>query len=609
MIGQDRPVTSGNMLSGAVCLGAMAWPWGAYQQIYFGVSLFYAALAMCSVVFFLSLLRDGRPPIPFDMLWPVLLILSSAAVLCALGESSLATGIILGCCSFLLALFGATNQTLVFRALAASCLSAACVAVLTLFAEYNSIFPTFFSATGGAVGAGPTNLAEALVLFAWSFCLALALFLARHRIRWGVVAWSLPIAAFLCAAALAALTTRLHDQFSVWKPNFGILAFPGLPMVLIGLYMASRAAARIFMLPSPSLFSPRNLLAVLLLSAALALALFGQIPSPGLCFSFGLAAALGIQRTLRNTQPVTVGWSALLLAPVLVAHAFMLFPGDARHYLLHAQRRNQEAGCQAAQDFLRLVLERFPGESRARLELARYELERGQVDAAVDTFLGALRETRPSRVLDRPKQGVVDEFLVSLKSKTNSLPGICLERCLVGTDRVEEAVALLKSRINGGSGLNIDSEPLRRALASLMGGQENGLNLSAWNAAELVAGLRLCGPYCQAIQAPADIPRRFLPAVLVARPVHDGRMVTVFFPGGQLGRSWRMPLCTGGTPGEGESWWLDPAFEIDQGEWYVSLAGAAEVVLGNEVRLSLIEDARFDCGPGSGGWAVTCLLP
>jgi hypothetical protein len=142
-----------------------------------------------------------------------------------------------------------------------------------------------------------------------------------------------------------------------------------------------------------------------------------------------------------------------------------------------------------------------------------------------------------------------------------------------------------------------------------MGLPEEEAGLERWSSAELLAGLNLCGTYCQHIQAAAEIPRHLLPVVLAARPFQDGRMVTVFHPGGQFGRSWRMPPCTGQTPGEGEALWLDAAQDAETGQWSIPLAGAAEVFLCPEMRVSLIEDALLDCGPGAEGWAVLCLLP
>jgi hypothetical protein len=175
--------------------------------------------------------------------------------------------------------------------------------------------------------------------------------------------------------------------------------------------------------------------------------------------------------------------------------------------------------------------------------------------------------------------------------------------------RANEAVALLKGRIKTGPALDVDPEPLRRALMSLLSGQAADPDLSDWTAAELLAGLNLCGASCQSVQAPGGIPRRYLPMVLTARPVHDGRMIALFYPGGQMGRTWLMTPCSGETPGEGESWWLDAGLDSETGEWFVPLAGSADVVFGDELRVSLTEDAALDCGPGAGNWAVMCLLP
>ncbi len=594
---------------GAVYAAAIAWPWGAYGQVYNGQGLFSAALAILTLVLVISWVRCGRPNIPFDLFWPAVLMGGGAAAFWATGERNVAPGVMVGCGAFLLAVFGATNRTLACRALALSSLSAGCVAVLTVLAEFNKVFPTFFAQEGGTVGAGPTCVSDAVILFAWFFFAAMALFLGRRHLAWGAAAWLLPFAAACCGIALFVMTRRLHADLRTWNPNFGALAFPLLPLVLLGLYLVSQAAARVFVLAESRIFCSRTCLGVLLLLFALLSAFSGRFPPAGLCFSFGLIAALGVPRTLRNVEAVTVGWVWLLVVPLLAAHAVILFPGDARDYLRGAQRARKQSGIQDATDYLGLVLRRFPGESRARLELAELELERGQVEAAADTFAGAVRERRAAAVLGPCDEKSLHQFLAKVRQQAEGMAGIPYERCLIGDGKGKEAVTTLKSRVKAGPSIDIDAEPLRRALASLLGINEADADFGEWTASELLAGLKLCGSYCQSVQAPEGIPRLYLPAVLATRPLHDGRMVAVFYPGGQTGRTWRMGVCGGETPGEGDSWWLDAVVDGETGEWYAPLAGSADVCLGDEPRVSLIEDATLDCGPGAGGWAVMCLLP
>ncbi len=606
MMLEERSNALRKLLCGVLCLGAAAWPWGAYGQLYDGCGVFSGVLAALLLALVVSWARSGRPSVPFDLLWPALLIIVGVALSWVAGNGGASPAIIVGCIAFLLALFAATDQTLVLRALAASALSAGGVAVLTVLAEFNKVFPTFFAQQGGAVGAGPTNLVDALFLFSWSASVACALFLGRRHRLSGGVAWLLPVAALACGTAFWFLARRLQNDLHAWTPNYGALAFPMFPLVLLSLYLASRVAARVFVLAGPR---PQALLAGLLLVYAFLCAVTGYFPSTGLCFSFGLIAALGVQRTLRNPDAAKTGLVWLLVIPVLAAHAVTLFPGDARDYVLQAQRLSKESGVQAARDYLALVLSRFPGESRARLEFAKIELESGQIDAATDNFIGAVCERRASHVWGQPDQGSVAEFLSRVKQLAENTPGIAYERCLVGVGKAQEAVEVLKGRVKTGPSVNIDSEPLRRALISLMGGDESGSYFNDWTAAELVSGLNLCGTYCQAVQAPAEVPRRLLPVVLATRPLQDRRMVSVFYAGGQLGRSWLMPPCSGQTPGEGEALWLEPVLDADTGECYLPLAGAADVIVGDEMRIVPTEDAQIDCGPGAGGWAVICLLP
>ena len=609
MMSEELPNVLRKWVHGAVYLGAIAWPWGAYEQVFHGQGVFSAALLALLLAFVVSWFRHGRPNIPFDVLWPVLLLNGGVAVAWGTGEGAAAPGIIIGCAAFLLALFGATSQTLVYRALAASLLSSGGVAVLTALAEFNKVFPSFFARQGGVVGTGPTNLVDALTLFSWSVMVAGVLFVGRRHLLSRTVSWLLPIVALACGAAFYLVARHLHNELRVWTPNYSALAFPMFPLLLLSFYLASRVAARVFVLAGFRLFCPETLLGLALLFFILVFALIGRFPSPGLCFSFGLVAALGVQHTFRNRETAKIGWVWLLLVPVLVAHAVLVFPGDARDYVRHAQQLKQEEGIQAAGDYLGLVLNRFPGESRARLELAGTELENGQVEAATDSFLASMRDRRATHVWGAPGSGEAARFLATLKLRSDGMPGIPYERCLAGVGRMQEALSVLRTRVHAGPNVDMDSAPLRRALISLMGGDETGPCLSDWSAAELLGGLNLCGTYCQTVQAPTEIPRRFLPMVLAARPVHDGRMVSVFYPGGQLGRSWHMPSCSGETPGEGESLWLEPVLDADTGEWYLPLGGVADIAFGDEMRVFLTEDTQRDCGPGAGNWAVICLLP
>ncbi len=609
MMPNSLPGALQRLVGGTVYCAAVAWPWGAYAQVYGGQGLFSGALVALALALAGTWVRRGRPGIPFDLLWPVLLMGTGVAAFSVMGERSVPPSPILGCIAFLLAVFGAANQTLVYRALALSSLSAGCVAVLTVLAEFNKVFPTFFAAQGGVVGAGPAGLADALVLFSWSPVMAVALFAGRRNLAWRVASWLLPVSALCCGAALFLTARRLQESFCLWNPDYSVLALPTLPLVLLGLYLASRTAARVLILDAPCLVSLPRCLAGVLLICSLLLAFVGAFPPLGLCFSFGLVAALGVPHTRRNAEPIRLGWPWLVVVPVIAAHAVVLFPGDARDYLQQVRQVKGDSGAAGAAAFLDLVLRRFPGEAAARLEVAELELESGQVEAAADTFLAALRERRGSMVYSPSKSQAAVQFLDRLKERAAPRSGIPYERCLAGAGRTKEAVATLKTRVKAGPVVEVDLEPLQRALAALLGVETAKADLSDWTAAELLAGLKLCGDYCQSARAPEAVPRRYLPAVLTSRPTRDGRMIMVFYPGGQTGRTWRMPACSGETPGEGETWWLDPDVDADTGEWYTALAGSADVQFGNELRLSLLENASLDCGPGAGGWAVMCLLP
>ncbi len=610
----ERSGMGSRWVFGSVYVAAMAWPWGAYQNIYWGWGLFSIACVALTLSLITFWVRQGRPNIPFDLLWPALLLGGCAAVLWTNGDRASSGSLAAGSGAFLLAVFGATNQMVVYRALALSSLSAVAVAVLTVLAEFNKVFPTFFAMPGGAVGAGQTHLADLLILLAWSTVVASALFVGRRNIRWKLGAWLLPLVSLCCGIAFYALARRLTGDFTAWNPGYSLLAFPALPLVLLCLYLSSRAVARVFVLAEPGMLSTPVCLGGLVLLFSLAHAFIGQFPSTGLCFTFGLITALGVQRTLRDTEAVKTGWAWVLVVPVLAAHAFMLFPGDSRDYVRQAQETRAKGGIQAAEDYLGLVLRRFPGEAAARLEVAKLELEQGQTEAAADTFLAVVREGRAQNVFSKPNEQDLSRFLALLKQRAEGASGIAYERCLVGAGRMEEAVKALRGRVavssdQGGIDPGVDVEPLRQALGGLLGAKVGDTLFSGWSAPELAACLKLCGPYCQTIQAPEGVPRQYLPAVLTARPLHDGRMVTVFYPGGQCGRFWRMNACNGETPGEGETWWLDTVLDGDTGEWYAPLAGSADVRFGGELSVSLLEDALLDCGPGAGGWAVLCLLP
>jgi len=590
-----------------VYLAAMAWPWGAYADIYRGHGVFSVALAVLAILMGIAWVRQGRPGIPFDLFWPAVLLALFAFLHLGTEQISLSLSVLAGCAAFLLALSAATTRELVFRALAVSVLSAGCVGLLTVAADFNYVFPTHFAVRSAAVVGGPKSVSDALLMFSWAFVASIVLLVGCNRpVR--RVLWLLPIAAMAAVTALYFVARHLHSTCLAWQPNYQTLAFPALPVLLLAFYLVSRVAARLFLDAKEYPGTPGRPWGLLLLFFSLALAFLGTMPSPGICFTVGLLAAMGVRPPQHAPRPPRIAWAWLVMVPIVAAHAFILFPGDARNYAEKARALSAQGGTAEAGEYLGRVLTRFPGEACARMELARIELGCGQVEAAADTFCATARERRNS-LLGAPAAPDVDAFVENMKKAAGAATGIAYERCLAATEKVHEAILSLKARIKTGPVQDVEPEPLRRSLAALLGCTSSGTLFEDWTAAELLAGLGLCGEHCQFMQATPDVPRRYLPAVLTARPLEDGRLVTVFYPGGQIGRVWHMPRCTGETPGEGETWWLSPLLDSDFNEWCIPLAGSADVGFGDEMTIRLTEDRRFDCGPDAGEWSVLCLLP
>ena len=605
----DAGEKTGRELPHGLFLASLAWPWGAYQHLYGSFGLFSVATLALFLAFVRSWIGNGRPAIPFDLFWPLGLMLSCAAGAFLATGSAVAQGLFWGVLAFVVALGSSVSPAAVCQALGLSVVSAGAVALLTVGSEFNYVFPTFFSATAGTVGAGPVSLADALAMFSWCACVGVILACDHRYMTRGVRCFVIAPAVLSCALSGILLLRRVLSVAPVLEPQFSMLSFPALPFALLCLYLAARAAARVVVVARYCRARVPAFLALAMAGAAVACAFLGAPPSAGLCFSLGLVAGLGIFNRFQVAKWKRPLFPFLIVAPVIAAHFFVLFPGDVRDYALQTNQWVDAGQPLAAARHLRRILARYPGEGTARLLLARIELTAGQLHAAADNFCLVARDRRASRGLPPPSEEMQNRFVEALRTEPAVEGGVTYERCLVALGREQEALSHLRGRVQGAGVTNFSAEPLSRALAAVLGIGHGDGALTRWTPAEVIGALRLCGPYTQSIQAPAGLPRHFLPAVLAARPVRGGRAVAVFVPQGQYGRTWSMPPCAPESGVAGESVWLDPERDEETGEWFVSLAGVAEVRLRGTPRVSLTEDPALDCCPGAGPWSIMCLLP
>ncbi len=509
------------------------------------VPVFAAALAVLAVLCIADLAHAGKLHIPFELFWPILLLLALGGWAWLHGRSGLAL-----CAAFPL-VYWPTYHFARARATLLNCLWLAAVGggaagAFSLAAQAGWLFPTVFSpATGARWGFAWDLVQGAQVLAACGLAGVVTVLGGTGRwARGGAAA-----AAALCFGALVSAGAEALPQANQWTG-------PPLPAdwmvwgaVLLGLWLTARTLAKLAlsrMEDSTGLQMP--LFALVAASALVWLALPGMPP----LVLVGLVALAG-----SYAQPSDVAFATsppprfLLPMAALLAAANLLvvFPGnpfDTRNYARAARGAIHAGQPEAAEARLLFVTALAPEERRAFLWLARARLAGGDPEGAATAFARTLG-SEGAALLPPPTEEEADAFLSELRDYCAMLPegrrGLAYERALLARGETANALTVLRSRARAArkSAPDMSPWPLARGLAALLNTPELAPAFAEWPAGELLGLYASFGAVIS--EAPPAYPlRRDLPLVLSARTRAD----TLLIVGHSLRHAFGGELMRGG---------------------------------------------------------------
>lgn len=606
-----RPFAQSNrpslLMLGTFCFSL---PLGAYQQLW-GHWLGMANLSLFGLTLFFALkwAANGRPRIPFDLLWPAILL--GIWGLAVWGAGFEKGGMLaLSALIFVLAVDASVGQhkpeVLLFLFLSAT----ATTALTTVLSNYSMVFPTAFDNYSDTVAAGPLDVREAVFLFHLGLMCAIGLVFLTHRPS----KWLLLLPMMLVMAGLECVLAAVKPDGTgtglAWS-----FSPPMLPATLLSIWLCARVAAKLTVAEGAFPDKTRHVWIVLVIVSAIAALCLEIMPGPAAALLLGLAASRGCP----GVKGERLGWS---LAPPLIAtivlaaaHAVVVFPGEARDYESAVSTLVANGETEAARTRLERVLRVRPCEGRAQWWTAVVALEEGRVEEGADYFARSLANRPGAAVLPPVDDGMVESFITRMRNESAELPenarGLAYERCLVAAGRADHALSLLSLRGEGSAGGGSSAPgPAANALARLMGSTELVKTFAGWDTSSLVRILSTANGLCGMEDAPAEMPPDMLPLVLCARRQGERLVYMAFSPQGELGASLRMtpPMALEGANKFPEPVWLSPAREED-GEWWVSLAGIAEIRLSGGLEAHHHQPPRAEARMMPDQWMILCVLP
>ncbi|MBN2311527.1 MAG: hypothetical protein JXR94_21295 [Candidatus Hydrogenedentes bacterium] len=514
----------------AVVLFAAAWPWDVYAYLPWAGLDVTACLALCLVALWLAdLVVTRRPRLPFELAWPIAVLLVYVWALYAGGRYPaplLATLVLL--------LFAATHRFARSKALAAYCLratmlSCGCVAAVTLAARFGAVGPTAYSLDTGATFCGPRDVAGGVAALAIGLALALrdAFSAEGGRLRRAAAA----VAGLLCAAALGSALVPAAAHFVAWRPpDLAGAGLPGLAASLVATWLVARVMAKLIVARR---LAPAPVLATCFAAVAVAGALACLVPTPlrlhhGLLL--GLAAAASARKEVPRPWLPAPGLLLIPLACLAALNLFRVYPdnhSDPRNYDVAARSDLAEGRYAVLARRMDFFEAQAPGERRTHLWRAKAWLEQGELGRAATEFVASCREPGPhGQLLPGPRPDEADAFVTALRDAYSSLPGppahLGFERALVAASRPKSAVWALRLRVDAIS-FNVDAlaiarvppGPLIEAVAFLLGDPAVTEHLHDWTSADLLAVLHSAGARIE--RAPDAAPRDALPLVALAQ--------------------------------------------------------------------------------------------
>ncbi len=542
---------------------AFAWPWAVYETlptVFFPLSALLAAALVVAAA--RDLLRGERLALPFELAWPLLLLVAvSVAHGLLRQEWSRAMSAVGGALCFASVVQTVRARDAVRHCLWLSAIAGGAAALVSLFVHYRpfhglvlySVFPTAFSTQTGATLAFPATLGEGALILCLCLVLALGTVCSKEYRRWQrltALFAVIPLAAALAVIArlnIEWLLARWNRPWTVWTESTELT---GWGAALVILWLLARIAAKLHVVREADPSGTRRALVVLLaVGGALAVGL-SMPPRTGYAFLLALAACYAFPRREREVAASAApAWCCVLILPLIawnILHVDVRNSSDPRNYEAFAVKYLESDPYLRLATRLEFINRRSPAERRTYYWEARAHLAKNNFEGATTAFRKALAPPGPGRPLLPPPAGrQVDEFLGLLRDKCSALPlderGLACERALVAVGRPEDALALLRFRAEGHEALVCPTTALAQGLADLLGDRSLAETLAAWNAGELVRLFEQAGAHVG--PAPARFPRRFLPAVGIAHWSDEEASLRVYAAGRHAGARATIESC------------------------------------------------------------------
>ena len=522
---------------------AFLWPWEVY--LYIPVAGFYltGALAVALIAAAaLDLVRTKRRGVPFELLWPVVVLAALVACLGVAGgiEAPLTK-------LYLLALFLSAarfaNPGIASACLKLTAIAGAGAALHHLLTPFTGVPPTGYSLETGVSLACAWDVSSGALALALGACAAGSI--CSHERKKGRTA----AAVVLALIPLSALMLTVHR--TAWPPwtfpyadSFSLLkavAFVILAWLLV------RIVAKLIAAKNGRQWYVRSSfigVAALPLSWSLLAPLEFQL---GHALLLGLAAVYASSAVGDAPAPRLRPW-LLVPAGLLVAlNLWTVYPSntaDPRNYDVAARKDLAEGRIGR----LRQRMDHFesiaPGERKTHYWRALAALDEERLQLAAGEFaLSVEEETDAHLLLPPPSLPEREDFLMRLRDASSQSPHpehiFAFERALVAIGEDARALGSLRQRIQfiGEPEVreNVSEEHLpvlRNTVGFLLSGREVTAWPSGWTAAELLVLLKQWG--AEVTSAPDGMPSELLPLSLIAQHSPRGNLVATHHgPAGQ----------------------------------------------------------------------------
>lgn len=541
---------------------SLVWAWDVYVHVpILGVNLTVCIGTAMVVLWATALVSHMRLRLPFELAWPAALLIGLTWVRAWRGEPVkplAATGSML--------LFAATVQfarsrETITRCLWLSCVSGACVALITLFSRAGLIMPTAYSLKFGLNPKSGANVSQVLendflsrmvglpyLAFARDLPDGMATLLAcafaatwfairgtSGRVRY--IARTCLVPLIVVVVLMLAWTTAHASQWRLQQPLR--TSGPAAASLAAAVWLAARVAAKLEADRRESHAAFHCVFMALLGAAAVLVLCTPWTPRMPHAFLLGLAAAYAIGD--EQVAPSGIKWQPAMLVPLalVVWNMWRVDPAnrqDPRNYDTAMQRDLETGALEPLRRRITFFEALSPAERKTHLWRARVAVREDRPHEAAAEFAASLASRDKRRaILPTPTEGEQEDFLMRLRDYCSSLPRperpFAYEKALVSAGRTEGALAVLKFRAGFPEATALPlapiadeasrtfppegARPLAVAVAAILGQEDLAERLAKWPSSNVLTLLKNWGASVES--APAAFPRNVLPLILISQ--------------------------------------------------------------------------------------------